>query len=62
MSKAACRYALKYCLVLGDTGSLEGSTCWHFEVLGQYKAVLVGTWWDWVILGSTSLYLIVLGQ
>ena len=29
-------------------------------VLGQYKAVLVGTWWYWVSVGHAQL--VVLGQ
>ena len=45
-------------------------------ILGQYGAVLVGTWWHWVnigwywlifdgngsVQGSTGRYLVVLGQ
>ena len=45
-------------------------------VLGQYRAVLVGTWWYWVsivwywliydgtglVQGSTGQYLVVVGQ
>ena len=45
-------------------------------VLGQWIAILVGTWWDWVskghywlvlggtesVRGSTGWYLVVLGQ
>ena len=38
-------------------------------VLGQYRAVPVGTWWYWLINdgigsveGSTGWYLVVLGQ
>ena len=62
--------------VLGDTGSVEGSSYWYFEVLGQYKAVMVGTWCFWVSRGrywlslggtgsvycSTGWYLVILGQ
>ena len=31
-----------------DTGSVEGSSGQYLVVLGQYGAVLVGTWWYWV--------------
>ena len=34
-----------YWLVLGGTGSLQGGTGSNITVLGQYGAVLVGTWW-----------------
>ena len=29
-------YSLKYRLVFGGTGSVEGTTCWYLEELGQY--------------------------
>ena len=32
------------------------------RVLGQYRVVLVGTWWYWMVLGGTGWYLVVLGQ
>ena len=50
----------QYWLVLNGTGSVEGGTGWYWVVLGhyrvvlvdtllgQYRAVLVGTWWYWV--------------
>ena len=28
--------------------SVQGGTGWYLMVLGQWKAVLVGTWWYWV--------------
>ena len=31
----------RYCLVLGDTGSIWGGTGWYLVILGQYGAVLV---------------------
>ena len=39
------------------TGSVEGGTGWYLVVLGQYGAVLVGTWWNWV---SITWYCMVL--
>ena len=36
------RYWLKY----DGTGSVEGSTGRYLVVLGQYGALLVGTWWQ----------------
>ena len=53
-------------LVLDGSGSVWGNTCWYLVVLdqqgavmvdtymmvlGQYRAVLVGTWWYWVSRG-----------
>ena len=35
-------------LVLGGTGPVLGSPGWFVVVMGQYGAVLVGTWWYWV--------------
>ena len=35
----------RYWLVLGDTGSVRGSTGLYMMVLGQYWAVLVGILW-----------------
>ena len=32
-------------LVFGDTGSVWGGTGWYLVLLGQYGAILVGTWW-----------------
>ena len=32
--------------VLGGTGSEWGGTCRYLVVLGEYGAVLVGTWWN----------------
>ena len=34
----------QYWLVLGSAGSVEGGIGWYLMVLGQYGAVLVGTW------------------
>ena len=56
--------------------SVQGSIGWYSMVLGQWKVVLVGTWWYWVSMerywlihdgtgsveGGTGWYLIVLGQ
>ena len=56
--------------------SVQGGTGWYLMVLGQWKAVLVGTWWYWVSMerywlvldgtgsveGGTGWYLVVLGQ
>ena len=49
-------------LVLGVTGSGWGGTGWYLVLLGQYGAVLVGSWWNWVIMGGTGWYSVVLGQ
>ena len=35
-------------MIYDGTGSVEVCTGWHLVVLGQYGAVLVGTWWYWV--------------
>ena len=35
-----------YWLIYDGTGSVEGSTGRYFVVLGQYGALLVGTWWQ----------------
>ena len=32
-------------LVLGDTGSVWGGIGWYLVEMGQYGAVLVGSWW-----------------
>ena len=34
---------------LGGIWSVWGVTGWYLVVLGQYRAVLVGTWWNWAI-------------
>ena len=66
----------RYWLIYDGTGSVEGGTGWYLVVLGQWEAVLVGTWWYWVsrrrywlvlggtgsVGGSTGWYLVVLGQ
>ena len=66
----------RYWLVLGGTWSVGGVIGWYLVVLGQYRAVLVGTWWYWVSMerywlihdgtgsveGGTGWYLMVLGQ
>ena len=58
------------------TKSVEGSTGWYLVVLGQYRSVLIDTWWYWVNMerywliydgtgsaeGGTVWYLVVLGQ
>ena len=45
----------------GCTGSVEGTTCWYLEELGQYLAVLINTWLylvsmgrHWLLLGGTG--------
>ena len=35
-------------MVLGGTGSVGGGTGWYLVVLGQYRSVLIDTWWYWV--------------
>ena len=63
-------------MIHDGTGSVEGGTCWYLIVLGQYKAVLVVTWWYWVsvewywliydgavsVQGGYGWYLMELGQ
>ena len=63
-------------MLLGGTGSVYGGTVWYLVVLGQYRLVLVDTWWYWVSMkrywlifdgtgsveGGTGWYLVVLGQ
>ena len=38
----------RYWLIYDGTGSVEGGIGWYLVVLGQYRAVLVGTWVYWV--------------
>ena len=59
--RSASWYSFKYQLVFGGTGSVEGTTCWYLEELGQYDAVLIGTWLHlfgrgrhWLIFGGTG--------
>ena len=63
-------------LIYDGTGSVKGATGLYLVVLGQYGAVLVGTWWYWVsrrwywlvldctgsVEGGTGCFLVVLGQ
>ena len=35
-------------MIHDGTGSVEGGTGWYLIVPGQWKAVLVVTWWYWV--------------
>ena len=44
--------------MLGGNGSVGSGTGWYLVVLGQWEAVLVGTWWYWV---SRRRYWLVLG-
>ena len=37
--------------------SVWGVTGWYLVVLGQYGALLVGTWWYWVSIGRYWLVL-----
>ena len=45
-------------MIYNGTGSVEGGIGWYLVVLGQYRAVLVGTWWNW---DSMRRYWLVLG-
>ena len=38
-------------LVVGGTGSVRGGPGWCLVILGQYGAVVVGTWWHWASIG-----------
>ena len=49
----------RYWLIYDGTGSVEGGTGWYLVVLGQWEAVLVGTWWYWV---NRRRYWLVLGD
>ena len=42
-------------MVLGGAWSVSGSTGWFVVVMGQYGAVLVGTWWYWASIGQSWL-------
>ena len=40
---------------------------WYMVILGQYRAVLLGTWWYWVSIWrfwspTSGWYLVILGQ
>ena len=62
--------------MLGGTWSVWGVTSWYLVVQGQYRSVLIDTWWYyfnmeqyWLIYngtgsveGNTGRYLVVLGQ
>ena len=48
-------------MIYDSTGPLQGSTGWYLMVLGQYGAVLVGTWW-YLVNGGTGWSMVVLGQ
>ena len=63
-------------MIYDGTGLVEGSTGWYLVVLGQYRSVLIDTWWNWVnmeqywliydgtglVEGSSCWYLVVLGR
>ena len=63
-------------MIYDGTGSVEVGTGWYLVVLGQYRLVLIDTWWNWVNMerylliydgtgsaeGGTVRYLVVLGQ
>ena len=44
--RSASWYSFKCCLVFGDTGPVEGTTCWYLEELGRG--------WYWLLLGGTG--------
>ena len=44
--RSASWYYFKCCLVFGDTGPVEGTTCWYLEELGRG--------WYWLLLGGTG--------
>ena len=45
-------------MIYDGAGSVEGGTGWYLVVLGQYRAVLIGTWWN---LDTMERYCPVLG-
>ena len=63
-------------MIHDGTGSVYGGSGWYLVVLGQYRLVLIDTWWYWVNMerywliyngtgsaeGGTVQYLVVLGQ
>ena len=50
-------------MIHNGSGSVEGSAGRYFGVLGQYGAVVVGTWWYLVSITWYCLVLVlVLGQ
>ena len=46
------RFTPHLSMTFDGTGLVWGGTGWYFVVLGQYRAVLVGTWYYWVIKGQ----------
>ena len=49
-------------MVLGGTGSIEGSTRHNMMVMGQYRSVLVDLCGTGSVWSSTGSYMMVLGQ
>ena len=49
-------------MVLGGTGSVEGSTGQYKMVLDQCSSVMVDTLWYWVSMGQFFWYLVLLDQ
>ena len=47
----------RYWLAHSGTGSVWSGTGWFLVKLGQYGALLVGTWWYWVSIGRYWLVL-----
>ena len=66
----------RYWLIYDGTGSVEGGNGLSMLVLGQYRSVLVDTWWylvsmEWYwfiydgtgsVKGGSDWYLVLLGQ
>ena len=50
-----CKIILRDHLVLDGTGSVYSDTGWCLVVLGQYKLVLLNTWWYRVSMGLLCL-------
>ena len=39
----------RYWFIYYGTGTVWVNTCWQLVALDQYRAVMVDTWWYWVI-------------
>ena len=43
-------------LIYDDTGSVGGGAGSYLVVLGQYGALLVGTWWYWISIERLEIW------
>ena len=42
--------------VVGGAGSVWSGTGWFLVILGQYGALLVGTWWYWISIERLEIW------